>query len=185
MSERRAGELRRNDFFLSRVYGKYLAASVLSMLATSVSGMIDTVLSGQFLGEDGLAAMSLAGSMGLVYFTVGAVIGMGGPIAGNLAIGRADYKRYRELFALTTLAMAAASLVMTALGLAFLDELVAALGGEGRVGEYTRDYLYWYILGGACPLFIYVPINFGKMDGLPRAASFLFILSSGLNVAFT
>lgn len=185
MSERRAGELRRNDFFLSRVYGKYLAASVLSMLATSVSGMIDTVLSGQFLGEDGLAAMSLAGSVGLVYFTVGAVIGMGGSIAGNLAIGRADYKRYRELFTLTTLAMAAASLVMTALGLAFLDELVAALGGEGRVGEYTRDYLYWYILGGACTLFIYVPINFCKMDGLPRAASFLFILSSGLNVAFT
>lgn len=185
MSERRAGELRRNDFFLSRVYGKYLAASVLSMLATSVSGMIDTVLSGQFLGEDGLAAMSLAGSVGLVYFTVGAVIGMGGSIAGNLAIGRADYKRYRELFTLTVLAMAAASLVMTALGLAFLDELVAALGGEGRVGEYTRDYLYWYILGGACTLFIYVPINFCKMDGLPRAASFLFILSSGLNVAFT
>lgn len=185
MSERRAGELRRNDFFLSRVYGKYLAASVLSMLATSVSGMIDTVLSGQFLGEDGLAAMSLAGSMGLVYFTVGAVIGMGGSIAGNLAIGRADYKRYRELFTLTVLAAAAASLVMTALGLAFLDELVAALGGEGRVGEYTRDYLYWYILGGACTLFIYVPINFCKMDGLPRAASFLFILSSGLNVAFT
>lgn len=109
MSERRAGELRRNDFFLNRVYGKYLAASVLSMLATSVSGMIDTVLSGQFLGEDGLAAMSLAGSVGLVYFTVGAVIGMGGSIAGNLAIGRADYKRYRELFTLTVLAAASAS----------------------------------------------------------------------------
>lgn len=132
MSER-GGELRRNDFFLSRVYGKYLAASVLSMLATSVSGMIDTVLSGQFLGEDGLSAMSLTGSVGLI----------------------------------------------------FLDGIVSALGGEGRVGEYTRDYLYWYILGGACTLFIYVPINFCKMDGLPQAASFLFILSSGLNVAFT
>ena len=185
MSECGAGELRRNDFFLSRVYGKYLAASVLSMLATSVSGLIDTVISGQFLGEDGLAAMSLTGSVGLIYFTVGAVIGMGGSIAGNLAIGRADYKRYRELFTLTTLAMAAAAVVMTVLGLAFLDELVSALGGEGRVGEYTRDYLYWYILGGACTLFIYVPINFCKMDGLPRSASFLFILSSGLNVAFT
>ena len=147
MSER-GGELRRNDFFLSRVYGKYLAASVLSMLATSVSGMIDTVLSGQFRGEDGLSAMSLTGSVGLIYFTVGAVIGMGGSIAGNLAIGRADYKRYRELFTLTTLAMAAAAVIMTALGLIFLDGIVSALGGEGRVGEYTRDYLYWYILGG-------------------------------------
>ncbi len=185
MSEAGSGGLRRNGFFLSRVYGKYLAASVLSMLATSVSGMIDTVLSGRFLGEDGLAAMSLTGSVGLVYFTVGAVIGMGGSIAGNLAIGRADYKRYRELFTLTTLAMAAAAALMTALGLIFLDGLAAALGGEGRAGEYAREYLYWYILGGACTLFIYVPINFCKMDGLPRAASFLFVLSSGLNVAFT
>ena len=81
--------------------------------------------------------------------------------------------------------MAAAAVIMTALGLIFLDGIVSALGGEGRVGEYTRDYLYWYILGGGCTLFIYVPINFCKMDGLPQAASFLFILSSGLNVAFT
>ena len=72
-------ELRRNDFFLRKIFGKYVFASVLSMLATSVAGMIDTVLVGWFLGETGLAAMSLVSPVYLFYYTIGAVIGMGAP----------------------------------------------------------------------------------------------------------
>lgn len=53
-------ELRRNNYFLKTVYGKYVVASILAMLAASMSGMIDTVIVGRFLGETGLAAMSLS-----------------------------------------------------------------------------------------------------------------------------
>ena len=134
-------QLQRSDFFLKSIYGKYLTASVLAMLATSVSGMIDTVIVGRFMGETGLSAMSLVSPVYLVYYTVGAVVGMGGSIAANMAIGRNDYAGYRRLFTLSFWTALALCAVTTALGLAFLDGLVALLGGEGETGELMRDYL--------------------------------------------
>ena len=178
-------QLQRSDFFLKSIYGKYLTASVLAMLATSVSGMIDTVIVGRFMGETGLSAMSLVSPVYLVYYTVGAVVGMGGSIAANMAIGRNDYAGYRRLFTLSFWTALALCAVTTALGLAFLDGLVALLGGEGETGELMRDYLYWYVLGGSFTLVIYIPLNFLKMEGKPQVSSFLFLLSSGLNVLLT
>ncbi len=178
-------QLQRSDSFLSSVYGKYLTASVLAMLATSVSGMIDTVIVGRFLGETGLSAMSLVSPVYLVYYTVGAVVGMGGSIAANLAIGRNDYAGYRRLFTLSFWTALALCVLTTALGLAFLDGFVALLGGEGEIGSLMRDYLYWYVIGGSFTLVIYIPLNFLKMEGRPQTSSFLFLLSSGLNVLLT
>ena len=178
-------ELRRNDFFLRKIFGKYVFASVLSMLATSVAGMIDTVLVGWFLGETGLAAMSLVSPVYLFYYTIGAVIGMGGSIAANLYIGKNNYDAYRQVFTLSFWMSVLFCVLTTAGGLLFLEPLVSFLGGDGEIRAYTVDYLRWYILGGSGTLLIYLPLNFLKMEGKPQISSFLFLLSSGLNVLFT
>lgn len=167
-------QLLRNDFFLRSIYSKYLIASVLAMLATSVAGMIDTVIVGRFLGETGLAAMSLVSPVYLIYYTIGAVIGMGGSIAANLAIGRNDYAAYRRIFTLAFWTTAVLCVVTTAGGLLFLDPLVRLLGGEGVVGSYLTDYLRWYILGGQFyPVHLY-PAPFFENGG--KTADFILFI---------
>ncbi len=178
-------ELRRNNFFLKTVYGKYVTASILSMLAASMSGMIDTVIVGRFLGETGLAAMSLVGPVYLFYYTIGAVIGMGGSIAANLYIGKNDYDSYRQVFTLSFWMTTAVCVLTTALALLAMEPLLSLLGGEGLVREYAADYLFWYVIGGSGTLFIYLPLNFLKSEGKPQASSLLFLLSGGLNVLLT
>ena len=178
-------ELRRNNFFLKTVYGKYVIASVLSMLAASMGGMIDTVIVGRFLGETGLAAMSLVSPVYLFYYTIGAVIGMGGSIAANLYIGKNDYEAYRQVFSLSFWMTAVVCVVTTSAALLFIEPLLSLLGGEGLVKEYAADYLFWYIIGGSGTLFIYLPLNFLKCEGKPEDSSLLFLMSSGLNVALT
>ncbi len=178
-------ELRRNNFFLKTVYGKYVTASILSMLAASMSGMIDTVIVGRFLGETGLAAMSLVGPVYLFYYTIGAVIGMGGSIAANLYVGKNDYDSYRQVFTLSFWMTTAVCVLTTALALLAMEPLLSLLGGEGLVREYAADYLFWYVIGGSGTLFIYLPLNFLKSEGKPQASSLLFLLSGGLNVLLT
>lgn len=131
-------ELQRNKFFLKTVYGRYAAASVLAMLATSVGGMIDTVIVGHYLGETGLAAMSLVSPVYLVYYTVGAVIGMGGSIAANLYIGKNDYDAYRRVFTLSFWMTIAACVFITVSALIFIDFFSSLLGGSGTVHTPMR-----------------------------------------------
>ncbi len=178
-------ELRRNNYFLKTVYGKYVVASILAMLAASMSGMIDTVIVGRFLGETGLAAMSLVSPVYLFYYTIGAVIGMGGSIAANLYIGKNDYETYRQVFTLSFFMTAAVCVLTTSLTLLFMDPLLNLLGGEGLIREYAADYLFWYVIGGSGTLFIYLPLNFLKSEGKPQESSRLFLLSGGLNVLLT
>ena len=178
-------QLQRSDFFLQSIYGKYLIASVLAMLATSVSGMIDTVIVGCFMSETGLSAMSLLSPVYLVYYTIGAVVGVGGSIAANLAIGRNDYASYKRIFTLSFWSAIAFAALMTGLGLVFIDQLVRLLGGSGELVPLMHDYLFWYILFGGFTLVIYLPLNFLKMEGRPQASTFLFLLSSLLNVLLT
>lgn len=178
-------ELRRNNFFLKKVFGRYVTASVFAMLAVSMGGMIDTVIVGRFLGEPGLAAMSLVSPVYLFYYTIGAVIGMGGSIAANLYIGKNDYDTYRQVFTLSFGLTVFVCVLATIPALLFLKPLTALLGGEGLVKTYAEEYLFWYILLGSGTLFIYLPLNFLKSEGKPQASSLLFLLSSGLNVLLT
>lgn len=145
--------------------------------------MIDTVIVGRYLGESGLAAMSLVSPVYLIYYTVGAVIGMGGSIAANLYIGKNDYDAYRRIFTLSFWMTIAVCVFITAAALVFWGFFVSMPGGSGTVREYAADYLFYYSIGGSGTLLIYIPLNFLKSDGKPRASSMLFLLSSGLNVA--
>lgn len=178
-------ELLRNNFFLKAVFGKYVAASVFAMLAVSMGGMVDTVIVGYFLGETGLAAMSLVSPVYLFYYTIGAVIGMGGSIAANLYIGKNDYHTYRQVFTLSFCLTVLVCVLTSVFAFLFWEPLLALLGGEGLVKAYVEEYLFWYIVLGSGTLFIYLPLNFLKSEGKPQASSMLFLLSSGLNVLLT
>ena len=151
-------QLLRNDFFLRSIYSKYLIASVLAMLATSVAGMIDTVIVGRFLGETGLAAMSLVSPVYLIYYTIGAVIGMGGSIAANLAIGRNDYAAYRRIFTLAFWTTAVLCVVTTAGGLLFLDPpdetITPPIGGFSLWPSGQRQSCAWLQRRAACCFWI-------------------------------
>lgn len=116
---------------MKTVYGKYVIASVLSMLAASMGGMIDTVIVGRFLGETGLAAMSLVSPVYLFYYTIGAVIGMGGSIAANLYIGKNDYEAYRQVFSLSFWMTAVVCVVTTSAALLFIEPLLSCLAAKG------------------------------------------------------
>lgn len=178
-------KLQRNNFFLKTIYNKYVAASVLAMLAASMGGMIDTIIIGYFLGETGLATMSLVSPVYLVYYTIGAVIGMGGSIAANLYIGKNDYDVYRRVFTLSLGMTLVVCALLTTAALVFMEPLLLLLGATGTVHDYAADYLFWYVIGGSGTLLIYIPLNFLKSEGKPQASSMLFLLSSGLNVALT
>lgn len=178
-------ELTSNDFFLKTIYNKYLISSVLAMLATSVAGMIDTVLVGRFLGETALSAMSLVSPVYLFYYTIGAVVGIGGTVVGNLHIGQSDIPGYRKAFTMSFVVTVVLCTVTTVGGLLYLEPLVLLLGGKGQTFTYMVEYLRWYIIGGSFTLLIYLPLNFLKIQGKPEVSSALFLLSSGLNVALT
>ena len=164
---------------------KFLVTSVLSMFALYSASLINAALVGRFLGEAGLAAISLVNPVSLIYYTVGAVIGIGGSLAASRTLGSGNYREYRRLFTCSAALMLLAAAAMSLLGFVLLNPLAALLSGGSVDTELVRSYLRFYLPGGACTLMAYIPLYFLKVDGRPKLSSALFFLAAGLDVGLT
>jgi len=173
--------LLKNDSLIRQVVRKFLVSSVLSMVFLYAGSLIDTLIVGYFLGEAGLSAMSLVSPVYLVFYTVGATIGIGGSISASRTLGRGDYDGYRRIFTITTLALVIGASIMCALFFAFLNPIVRFLS-KGEQSQMVREYLLRYIPGGGLTMLSYVPLYFLKTDGRPKASSILFAISGLINV---
>ncbi len=176
--------LLKNNFFIKRVSGKFIVSSVLSMIFLYAASLIDTIIVGMFLGEEGLSAMSLVGPVYLVYYTIGATVGIGASILASRYLGKEDILNYQGTFTLATILLVLAAIIMTSLGYVFITPLSYALSGGSSALQHdlVKKYLLYYIPGGAFTLISYIPMYFLKTDGRPRASSMMFGLSAVINI---
>ncbi len=174
-----------NDMFLKGILVKYIVPSVVAMFALFAGALIDTMIVGIFLGEDGLSAMSLVSPVYLFYYTVGATVGIGGSIAASHYIGKCDYKKYRQIFSCTFISLISLAIFITVLGLVLLNPFVTMLNGSSEHLEAVTAYLKYYIVGGGFTIISYIPLCFLKTDGRPQSSFWLFLIFSALNVALT
>ena len=179
--------LLKNDYFIKHISGKFIASSIISTLSVFAGSLIDTLLVGLFLGENGLSAMSLVSPVYLIFYTVGATIGIGASILASRVIGKGDVEEYRRIFTSTTIILMFAAIIMVTLSYAFFDPIADTLCGH--VTDIRKDmfkqYLVYYIPGGAFTLMTYVPLYFLKTDGRPKLSSRLFTLSAAINVVLS
>lgn len=180
-------QLEQNDFFIRKTLGRYLLSSVMAMVSVYIGSLIDTILVGLYLGEDGLAAMSLIGPVYLAFYTVGATIGIGGSITASRALGREQLDDYRGTFSLSTLLMAGASALMLVCGYGFVRPIMKLLCGStaGRCAEMAETYYRFYVPGGAMTMMAYIPLYFLRVEGKPKTSSRLFTMSAVMNIVLS
>ncbi len=178
--------LKNNNFFINSVSRKFAITSVISMIFLYASSMIDTVLVGIFLGETGLSAMSLVSPVYLIFYTVGATIGIGANIASSRELGRGNQKEYKRIFTCATVMLLVLSGLLTFLGIVFINPISRLLcGGNSDNFPLVKQYLINYLPGGAFTLLAYIPLYFLKNEGKPKVSSFLFSLSAVINVGLS
>ena len=185
--EEKSYHLDSNDFFIRKTSGKFVITSVISTVSVFASSLIDTVLVGLFVGEEGLSAMSLISPVFLFYYTIGAAVGIGGSILASRILGVGEMDKYRKVFSCSTQILVIAALVMTVLAYSLTNPIVHALSGDlpESTQALVKDYLLFYFPGGAFTLLSYIPLYFLKTEGKPKLSSRLFTMSAVGNVIFS
>lgn len=186
-TEKKEYLLNKNDYFIKKTASKFIVNSIISVMFVYASSLIDTVIVGMFLGEKGLSAMSLVSPIYLIFYTVGATIGIGGSILASRALGSGDLLQYKKIYTLATFTLIISAVVMVAVSYIFFDGISNLLCGNitGERKEMFKDYFRFYIPGGAATLMSYVPLYFLKTDGRPKVSSRLFTLSAVMNIVLT
>ena len=104
------------------------AAMILTQLVGVIAGMIDGVITSNFLGADAYSAVSHAGPIISTVSLFAAFIASGAQVVCSQGIGRGDMERADRAFTLALLGGAVISVIFILLGWFFPDLLAAICG---------------------------------------------------------
>ena len=132
-------------------YFRYLSAAFGSALISSVYGIVDMAMVGQYQGPSGTAALAVVAPVWNIIYSLGLLTGVGGSVLFGTARGQG--KKENEYFSaalISTLILAAVSWA----GIAFFDtQLLELFGAEETLLPLAKQYLF--PVKFAVPLFLF------------------------------
>lgn len=163
-------------------YFKYLSAAFGSALISSIYGIVDMAMVGQYQGPDGTAALAVVAPVWNMIYSLGLLTGIGGSVLFSTARGRGERKTEREYFTaafIGTLVFA----VLCWMTIAFFDtQMLYLFGAEEKLLPLAKRYLY--PVKFAVPLFLFNQMfaSFLRNDNAPGLATAAVLLGGILNV---
>lgn len=144
--------------------------------------MVDTIIVGQFLGEDALAAVGSTGSIlfFIMYFAIGISQGFGVMVA--QAYGSRDFKRLKHYVALSLLLTLVISVIMTALTVTTSRQILILMKTPKNILDMADAYLYIYFWGIPVVMLYNTVSSILRGIGDSKTPLYFLVFSSVLNI---
>ena len=139
--------MKSDDILINKAFRSMLLVSVLATVAALLTVTVDSVITGQFLGADAVAATGLLSPVTMLFGMFGTVLGAGLGLTCVQYMGMADLKKVNGTFSAAVLLAVSASAVL-ALAMFFLapvlGRLAGASGENAALLPLITDYLRGY-----------------------------------------
>ena len=144
--------------------------------------LVDTMIVGQFLGVDALAAVGATGSINFLIRGVcnGVCSGFALPVAHRF--GAKDYKTLRKLYANSIWLSVIFAVVMTALTVIFCRPILTLMRTPANIFEYSYQYILIIFIGIPATYLFNLTSGMIRALGNSRAPLIILVISSFLNV---
>lgn len=123
------------------IYGRYLTAAFGSALISSIYGIVDMAVVGQYQGPKGTAALAVVAPVWNIIYSLGLLTGIGGSVFFSAEKGRGDNEKKNEYFSaalLLTIILAAVCWLMVI----FADsQMLRLFGADESLLPLAKAYL--------------------------------------------
>lgn len=167
---------------IGRLLVDFSVPAIIGMLVMSLYNVIDRVFIGNSAGSLGIAAITVGFPIMIVQFAFIGMIGMGATALVSIRLGQQKREEAEFIVGNALVLLIGLSLVMTVLGLLFLDPLLRIFGASDDVIPLAKIYIR-IILGAS----IFQALSFGmnnfiRAEGNPRIAMATMIVGAVLNI---
>lgn len=136
-------------------YGKLLRftlPSIIMMIFSSIYSVVDGLFISNFVGITPFAAINLIWPFIQILGCLGFMFGAGGSALISLTLGMGNQKRANQIFSMLTYLAAAAGLILSAIGILFIEPIAIKMGADEAMLPYC--VLYGRILLMSLPAFL-------------------------------
>ena len=131
---------------IPRLVSTLAVPTVVSMLITSLYNMADTFFVGQ-IGTSATAAVGVALPLMAIIQAIGFTFGQGSGNHISRLLGQQQREEAQRMTAVAFYSAFLLAVVLGVLGLLCLDPLVNALGATPTSAQYTKDYVFYILIG--------------------------------------
>jgi putative MATE family efflux protein len=165
-----------------KLFGKLAIPAIIGMLMYAVYVFVDAIFVGQWVGKEGLAAISIVYPLTLINSAIASFMGMGFASLLSRAMGAGDKKTIGKILPHNLLFLLVFSLSYTIIGFFFAEDLVGFLGGEGQILDYGVDYFRIVVVGAFFINFIGSSVMLILAEGKTKPAMMIITFGSVFNI---
>ena len=168
-----------------RPVGKLLLSfsvpSIISCLVNSIYNIVDQIFIGQGVGYLGNAATTVAFPVMTIVMAFATLIGSGGSAYPAIKLGEKQGKEAKLTLNNLLTVSVAVGVVITVLGLLFLEPILSVFGATDAVMPYAKDYTSIILLGVPFSILSVSLSNMARTDGSPRLSMYGILIGAVLN----
>lgn len=175
------------DFLTSKIkpmYFKYLTAAFGSALISSIYGVVDMAMVGQYQGPSGTAALAVVAPIWNIIYSLGLLMGIGGSVLFSTLRGKSaeNRKESNEYFTAALIGIGILAAITWAVVIFFDRPLLTLFGAEETLPPLAQIYLF--PVKFAVPSFLLTQLMaaFLRNDGNPGLATKSVIFGGIFNV---
>ena len=161
---------------------KFSLPAIIAMSINSLNTFVDALFIGQYVGQDALAAVSLAFPLTMLTNACAAMVSVGGSSLLSIAIGANEIETQKKIFGSTTILSISVSLVLTIFGLIFAEELIQLMGGSGTLVTIGALYYRIMMMGAFVRIYGLVLNTLIRAEGKMNEAMTYLIAATILNI---
>ena len=166
------------------IYFKYLTAAFGSALISSIYGVVDAAMVGQYQGPTGTAALAIVAPIWNIIYSLGLLTGIGGSVLFSTMRGKAagNETKSNEYFTAAVIGTAILALLAWAAVLFFDRQLLTLFGAEETLLPLAQEYLFPIKFVVPSFLFTQMISAFLRNDGVPALATKAVLFGGIFNV---
>lgn len=151
------------------------------MLVNALYNVVDRIFIGNGVGSLGIAGITIAFPLMLIIMASGMLIGLGANSLVSIRLGQGRREEAELIMGNAMTLLILVSVVITAVGLIFLEPLLRTLGASEAVLPYARDYTGIILWGTLFQSIGFGMNNFIRAEGQPKIAMVTMLIGAILN----
>ena len=167
----------------NRKYWRFLWSSILIALSGCLGTVVDAIIVGHLIGEDGVSAINLTRPVVQVMFTLNMLLATGAGMLVGIELGKKNHQGVAYYFTLAMAACLAAGLVFMAGGIAIPDVVTNWLCTNEGIRPLTHDYLRVMMMGAPAYMVMWALTTMASVDGSPRLVSIAILIDNAVNLS--
>ena len=168
---------------INKQFYNYLGAYILVALSGCLGNVVDGIIVGNLINEDGVSAINLSKPINQFIFTLHLLINAGAGMLVAYALGKNNIDDARRFFSRALMLSTGIGVLLSIVGgVAFPDQTARMLCSNEHILPLARDYMQVLLLGNPAFILMWGLSTMVGVDGKPKLVSVAVIIDNVVNL---